>query len=134
MKPAQLKLSALSLLGFLAPLWWTWAVSQLAYAAYLAAGSPPRPTQFVLWASIYAPAFIVGLLTGAIVAFLGAPAPMKGWLVFFGSLVLSGVALALYWGEPVDYLAALFSSLGNWLFFVASVVLPAIAHVRRRAV
>ena len=134
METGRLKLGVIAVVGLLAPLWWTWAVSQLTYAIYLASGSPKRPTQFLLWASIYAPAFILGLVTGAIVGILSAAAPLKGWLVFFGSLVLGAIALGAFFGAPAEYLAALFSSPGNWFFFVGSMLWPGVAYVRKRAV
>ena len=134
MEPARLKLGVLAIVGLLAPLWWTWAVSQLTYAVYVASGSPKRPTQSLVWTSIYAPAFILGLLTGVMVAILGAPAPLKGWLTFFGSLVLGAILLGTYFGAPAEYLAALFSSPGSWFFFAGSVLWPGVAYVRKRAV
>jgi len=132
-KSAPIKLGAVAVFGLLAPLWWTWAASQLTYAVYLASGSPQRPTQSLLWASIYAPAFILGLFTGAIVAILGTPTPLKGWLAFFGSLVFGSIALGIYFGAPAENLAATFSSPGNWLFFAGSLLWPVVAYVRRRA-
>jgi len=133
MERAPLKLGVLGVVGLLAPLWWTWAVSQLTYAVYAATGSPKQASRSLLWTSIYAPAFILGLLTGAVVALLGAPNPLKGWFTFFGSLVLGSIVLAIYFGEPAEYFAALFGSPGNWFFFVGSVLWPGAAYVRRRA-
>jgi hypothetical protein len=129
----RLKLGVLGVVGMLAPLWWTWAVSQLTYAVYVASGSPKHASQALLWTSIYAPAFVLGLLTGAVVAVLGAPTPLKGWFTFFGSLVLGSIVLGIYFGEPAEYLAALFSSPGSWFFFVGSVLWPAVAYARTRA-
>ena len=130
---APIKLGVIAVAGLLAPLWWTWAATQLTYAVYLASGSPQRPTQSLLWASIYAPAFILGLLAGAIVAILSAPAPLRGWLAFFGSLVLGTIALGIYFGAPVEHFAATFSSPGNWFFLVGTLLWPGVAYARRRA-
>jgi hypothetical protein len=134
MEPARLKLGVVGIVGLLAPLWWTWAVSQLTYLIYVASGSPKRPTQSLLWASVYAPAFILGLVTGVVVALLSVAAPLKGWLVFFASLVLGAIVLGTFFGALAEYMTALFSSPGNWFFFAGSILWPGVAHVRKRAV
>jgi hypothetical protein len=134
MDPRRLKLGVVALVGFLAPLWWTWAVNQAAYAIHVAFGDPERPTKAMLWGSVYTPSFLLGLIGGVVAAVLSPSSPMKGWVAFFASLVVSGVLIGAYLGEPIEYLGALFGSIGNGLFFVGSLLWPVIAHVRKRAV
>ena len=134
MQAAPLKLSIVAVVGLLAPLWWTWAVSQTAHAIYVASGSPERPTRTLLWSSIYAPSFVLGFLAGIVAAILSSDSPLKGWAAFFVSLVVSSLVIGFYLGEPMQYLGSLFRSFGNALFFAGSLLWPAIAHARKRAV
>jgi len=134
MGAAHVKLSIIALTGLLAPLWWTLAVNQAAHAIYLAIGSPERPTRALLWGSVYAPSFVLGVVAGVVATVLSTSRPLMGWLAFFVSLVVSSVALGLYFGEPMQYLATFYGSIGNGLFFVGSLLWPAIAYARKRAV
>ena len=134
MHAARLKLSTAALLGLLAPVWWTLAVNQAGYAIYVAMGSPDRPTKLLLWASVYAPSFLLGLAAGVVAAVLSPSSPLKGWLAFFLALGVSLVGLGIYFDEPLEYLASSYGSVGNSLFFGGSLLWPAIAHVRSRAV
>jgi uncharacterized membrane protein YeaQ/YmgE (transglycosylase-associated protein family) len=134
MNSRRLKLGVAGLVGFLAPLWWTWVVNQAAYAIHVAIGNPDRPTKAMLWGSVYAPSFLLGLIAGVVAAVLSPGSPMKGWVAFFAGLVVSGALIGAYLGEPIAYLEALFVSTGNALFFVGSLLWPVIAHVRKRAV
>jgi hypothetical protein len=134
MHTAWLKLSAAALLGLLAPLWWTLAVNQAAYAIYVMIGSPEKPTKSLLWGSVYAPSFILGVAAGVVATLLSARSPLKGWAAFFLSLMVSSLALGIYFDEPVEYLRTFYKSVGNSLFFAGSLLWPAIAHARRRAV
>jgi len=134
MNAARLKLTVAALIGFLAPLWWTLAVNQAAYAIYIAVGSPEPPTKALLWGSVYAPSFVLGFIAGVVAAVLSPSSPLKGWFAFFFALLASSLVLGFYFGEPIEYLGSLYGSVGNGLFFAGSILWPAIAHVRRRAV
>lgn len=134
MYASRLKLSVVALVGFLAPLWWTWAGSQAAWVIYVAVGSPERPTKALLWGSVYAPSFLLGFAAGFVAAVLSSDSPLKGWGALFVSLVVSSLLIGFYLGEPVEYLGSLFGSLGNSLFFAGSLLWPGIGHVRKRAV
>jgi hypothetical protein len=132
---SRTKIVLLIALGLLAPLWWTWTASQLAFRIYIASGSPSRPGQGILWASLYVPAAVIGLMAGFIAAFLAAASPLKGWLIFAGSVLLGATVVGVFAGAaPWAYVASLFSSFGNALFWVGSIAWPLVAHVRGRAV
>jgi len=88
----------------------------------------------LLWGSVYAPSLVLGFVAGAIVAVLSAAAPLRGWLAFFGSLVVGSLLLGTFFGAPVEYLGSLFGSPGNWFFLAGSTLWPGIAHVRKSAV
>ena len=109
-------------------------MNQAAYAIHVAMGDPERPTKAMLWGSVYAPSFLLGLVAGVVAAVLSPGSPIKGWVAFFASLVVSSVLIGAYLGEPIAYLGTLFGSTGNALFFVGSLLWPVIAHVRKRAV
>jgi hypothetical protein len=122
-------------IGLLAPVWWTWAASQLTYRIYLASGSPSRPSQGLLWWSIFAPALALGLLAGIVTTLLSRASPLKGWVIFGGSLLLGAAAAALLAGAtPWAYLMSFFSTYGNLAFWVGSLIWPVAAYVRGRAV
>ncbi len=121
-------------LGLLAPLWWTWAVSQVAYAAYVASGGLEKPILPVQWSTVYGPSLFLGIVVGAAVTALSAPSSVKGWVLFIGSVALATVAIGVVFHAPVEQLRATFVGSGNWLFFAGSALVPGIFHVRRRAV
>jgi hypothetical protein len=128
-----LKFGGVFALGLLAPVWWTWAISKLTYAVYTWSGSPDRSTQSLLWTSIYVPSLVLGLVVGAIVVFALTEATLKGWLIFFGALLLCTLILGFVSGKPLEYMAGTFGSVGNWFFFVGSAVLPVVACAKKRA-
>src|SRR6266436_1779168 len=131
MNSARLKLSIVALVGFLAPLWWTLAVNQAAYAIYVAIGSPEPATRALLWGSVYVPSFLLGFVAGVVATVLSSGSPLKGWVVFFFALGISSFALGLYFGRPMEYLASFYGSVGNALFFGGSLLWPGIAHARK---
>jgi len=108
-------------------------VSKLTYVIYVWNGSPERATGTLLWSSIYVPSLALGLVAGAIVALVLTEAPLKGWLAFFGSLVLSALAFGAVLGAPSQYISSMFESVGNWFFFIGSVILPVAAWGKKRA-
>lgn len=130
----QLKLGIIGVVGLLAPMWWTWTISQATYAIYVASGSPERPTRTLLWASVYAPSLILGIAAGVAVGVLSATTPLKGWLIFIGALVVGSVLLGTLVGSPAEHLSSVFASVGNWLFLIGSMLWPLLAHARKRAV
>jgi hypothetical protein len=125
----------LILLGLLAPLWWTWAASQLAFRIYVAVGSPSHPSPALLWGSVYAPALVLGFVAGLVTTLLAPALPLKGWLIFCGSLLLGAAVVGLLTGATAwASLASLFASYGNLLFWGGSIVWPLLSHVRARDV
>jgi hypothetical protein len=135
MESARLKLGIVAVLGLLAPVWWTWGVSQLAHGVYLASGSPERPTRLLMWTSVYVPSLVLGLAAGFVASSLSRASAMKGWLIFIGSLAIGTVALAVLLGAgPLEYLESIYAPVGNWFFFGGSLLWPVIAQVRKRAV
>jgi hypothetical protein len=132
-QPAWLKLSIVAAGGLMAPLWWTWAVSQLTYLLHLATG-PERPSKAMFYAMVFGSSFAIGIAAGVLIAFLTRPNSMKGWIVFFAAMVLSSLSLGLFFGAPVEALGALFGFGGSWFFFGGSILGPAITEVRKRAV
>src|SRR5882762_9706350 len=99
MNAARLELTVAALIGFLAPLWWTLAVNQAAYAIYIAVGSPEPPTKALLWGSVYAPSFVLGFIAGVVAAVLSPSSPLKGRFAFFFALLASSLVLGFYFGE-----------------------------------
>jgi len=134
MKRSWQKLGAVSAVGLAAPLWWTWAVSQLSYAVYLASGSPERPSRAFFLASLYGSSFVIGLVAGVVITVLSAPIPMKGWLLFVGSVLVGSLAAGAFFGDPLGPVGSLVASPGTWCFFVGAALAPLIAYVRKRAV
>ena len=129
---ARLKLGIVGVFGLLTPVWWTWSVGQLAYGIYLASGAV-RPSRTLLWASIYAPSLVLGLVAGFIVASLSSVTPLRGWITFIGSLVIGASVLAvLFEAGLLESLESLVSTVGNWLFLGGTAVFPVIAYVRRK--
>jgi uncharacterized membrane protein YeaQ/YmgE (transglycosylase-associated protein family) len=126
------KLRLVVLLGLLAPIWWTWSVGQLTFAIYTASGSPLRPTLSLLWASVYAPSFVLGFVAGFAAAQLSQESPMKGWVIFCVSLLVGAAFQSVLTGAALwDCLAAFFGSYGNVFFWVGSLLWPAAASWRR---
>ena len=134
MQTSQIKLGIVGVAGLLAPLWWTWSVSQLTYLIHVASGSAEQPSRALFVASVYGSSLVVGLAAGAIIAILAASVPLKGWLVFFGLLVVSSLALGIFFGALAEVLGSFFGSIGNWFFFSGSLLLPLVVQVRQRAV
>ena len=133
MGSSRLRLGGVLALGLLAPIWWTFAVSKFTYVVYVWNGSPERATSTLLWTSIYVPSFALGLVAGAIVALALAEAPLKGWLAFFGSLMLGTLVLGAVLGAPSEYISSMFESVGNWFFFIGSAILPVAVWGKKRA-
>jgi hypothetical protein len=119
------------LLGLLAPLWWTWSVSQLSYGIYVASGSPSRPSLRLVWASVYAPSFVIGLVAGFATALLSKEFPLKAWVVFCGSLLVGAAVQSVLVGVALwDSLTAFFGSYENLFFWAGSLVWPIVLHAR----
>ena len=108
-------------------------MSNLTYLIYVWSGAPERATRTLLWTSIYLPSFALGLIAGAVVTLLLTQAPLKGWLAFFGSLVLGALVLGAVLGTPTEYIGYSFESVGNWFFFIGSAILPVAVWGRKRA-
>jgi hypothetical protein len=123
------KLLSSAVAGLLAPLWWTWSISQLSQLIYLASGAP-SPSMGLVWTSIYIPSFFLGLLTGAAVAGSSAPYALQGWLAFMSSLVLSSFIFDQAFSAPIEHFQTLFASIGNDLFFAGSLAIPGAIYIR----
>ena len=121
------------IIGLLAPVWWTFVVSNLSYLAYVWSGSPERATRTLFWTSIYLPGFLLGLATGVVVSIVVRPGPVKGWLAFFGSLMIGAAIVATLVGTPIEYISNMFKSVGNWCFFIGSLLIPVLFEAQRRA-
>jgi hypothetical protein len=125
------KLRLVVLLGLLAPLWWTWSLSRLTYGIYVASGSPSRPTLRLVWASVYAPSFVIGLAAGFATALLSKESPLRGWVIFCGALLVGAAVQSVLVGVALwDCLAAFFGSYGNLFFWAGSLVWPIVLHMR----
>jgi hypothetical protein len=108
------KLRVVVLLGLLAPVWWTWSVSQLTYGIRL-----------------YALSFVIGLAAGFATALLSKEAPLKGWVIFCGSLLVGAAVQSVLTGVALWVcLAAFFGSYGNLFFWAGSLVWPIYLHAR----
>jgi hypothetical protein len=130
--PSRSRLALLVAIGLSAPLWWTWIISQAGYRIYLLCGSPTHPSHALLWLSVYAPSLLLGLAAGSIATQLLRASPLKGWVIFCGSLLLGAfVEAALTQVQLSESLASLFSGFGNLCFWVGSLVWPATNHFRK---
>jgi hypothetical protein len=127
----KLRIAIVVVAGLLAPLWWSWAVSNLAYAFYIAAGAPKAPSAIFSHASVVIPSMAIGLIAGTGVAYLSSSRPIACWLVFWISVLSSMALIELISGDSIIALVELFHSPGNLAFLIASVVVPAYAHSRR---
>jgi hypothetical protein len=128
------KLRLIVLLGLLAPVWWTWIAGRLTYGIYAANGSPSRPSLGLLLSSVYAPALVLGVLTGIAVTLLSKESPLKGWIIFCASLVVGAAFESVLTNAGLwDCLIALFGSYENLVFWIGSLIWPISAHVRGRA-
>ena len=127
MGSARLRLAAVAVLGLSAPLWWTWVVSNLAYGLYLGSGSPERPGQAFRWFLMLFPSLVLGAIAGVVVALLLRSAPMKGWLVFVGCLLVGSAVSGLLAGSG---LAVLLTSPGSWAFLAGSIAVPLVVRLR----
>ena len=125
------RLIAAGLLGLLAPLWWTWSVSGISYFTYLALGSPGAVNRFQTWAIVHPASLIVGLATGLVLALLCREKPVSALLVFNASLLIAALALGILLVTPSAYLAMIYLSWGNALFFVGMVIVPVTVQLRR---
>jgi len=127
----MLKKGVVFLFGLLTPWWETWAISQLAFAvSVLSDSSAAGPA--MLWMAIYLPSLVLGLVAGVIVVVTIAEAPLKGWLVFLGALVLGVLGMAAYAGAPVRVIAETLKAAGNWFFVLGSVVVPVLMVAMKR--
>jgi hypothetical protein len=130
--PSRTRLALLVALGLSGSLWWTWLVGQAGYRVYLVSGSPNHPSHALVWWSIFLPSLLLGLAAGIVVALLIRASPLKGWLLFWGMLLLGAVVLSRV--PPWSYPATMFSSVGNWIFLAGSLVWPATNHIRKRGI
>lgn len=132
MDTSWLRLGTVGALGLTAPLWWTWAVGQMIYAAYILAGSPRRPSASFLVISQVVPSALIGAAAGAIVALLAPRSPMKAWLLFIGALLCGMAAYGVIADEGPEFVAVLVQTSGNIAFLVTTITAPLILHFRNR--
>ena len=127
------KLRLIVLLGLLATIWWPWCMSQLTYAIYVTLASPSRPSVGLLWASVYAPALVLGFIAGLAASTLCKESPLKGWVIFSVSLLVGAAFQSVLTGAAMsDCVLAYFGSMGNLFFWIGSMVCPVVAQLRRR--
>jgi hypothetical protein len=112
-----------ALLGLLAPLWWTWSISQLHYQIFLLFGSPDRPSQVYAWSAILAIPLVLGFAVGAIIYLLMRQSSMHGWSIFWTSLVIGSAIFGLVFGIPYT-IFGLLTSPGTWSFAAGSAASP----------
>jgi hypothetical protein len=127
--PSRTRLALLVAFGLSASLWSTWIAGQAAYRIYLVSGSPTHPSRTLVWWSVFVPSVLLGLAAGIGVTLLLRASPFKGWILFWGSLLIGAVVLTRV--PPWTYLATTFSSFGNWVFWAGSLIWPATNHLRQ---
>ena len=132
MKTTLWKWVVILIFGFSAPLWWTWSISNLTYAIYVASGSPAKPTTWLLWYSIYAPSFLLGIVAGFAVFLLCKPQLIKGWLLFICTLAITTIVNGIILEAPIEQLRLTFATIGNLFFFAGTIIVPG-ASVFRQA-
>lgn len=120
MSTTLLRNLAIFLLGLSAPLWWTFTVSYMINGVFQLASSTERPTTFFMWLSILVPSVMLGLVTGYVIARLSADSFLKGWGLFFATLLLSS---SIAGGSIVSTLQ-LFRSPGDIAFLLATAAFP----------
>lgn len=120
----KLKTSIVIGMGLLAPLWWTWSISNLIYAFYVAAGGPTNPHPAFMHASLFLPSLLLGLAIGLLVASLSPNHPIGSWLLFWVALLASTVVLDFVFNESALAIIELFRSPSNFSFLIASILLP----------
>ena len=130
MRRHRIRLAVLAAAGFTAPVWWSWAASQLTYAIFHLSGAPDHPTRSLVWTSIYAPAIALGIATGVVVVVVLSEAPLRGWVFFICGLLVSSVLMGVANETLLGYLATMVSSVGNLLFLAGTALAPAIAQGR----
>lgn len=119
-----LRIMAISAIGFLAPLWWAWAVSNMTYGFYLLGGSPEHPSKVFAWSSILLPSALLGLATGTILSLICPKFWLGGWALLWVSLLFSTIAFGLANDIPTAGVSQLFGSFGNAAFLAGSLAAP----------
>ncbi len=127
------RLSTVVGIGLLAPLWWTWSISKLVYAFYIAAGSPATPSATFISASLLLPSLALGLAIGALIANLSSNEPGRLWWLFWASTLVSATLLDLTFNQSASAVIELFRSPSNCAFLIASSAQPLYKHGRAYA-
>ena len=130
MNAPLIRISAIFLLGLLAPFWWSYAASNLIFGIFHIAGNPERPPASFAWASILVPNIALGLLTGYVLSRLSVSSPFKGLCIFWAALFGGALISALVTGDSIASLPQAFISPGNFSFLLATVTLPLIMTLR----
>jgi len=125
------RISVIVILGLIAPLWWTWAVSHLIYGFFLLGGASEHPSTIFAWTSILLPSIFLGLAVGAAIFLLVPRFMLRGWALFWVSLMVGSFAFGLAAGNFAA-VGELFRSVGTLAFLVGSLVVPLIMSVRGR--
>jgi hypothetical protein len=126
---SRTRLALLVVFGLSASLWWTWIASQAAYRIYLAGGSPTHVSPALVWWSVFVPSLLFGIAAGLVVTLIFRASPLTGWMLFWGSLLVGAVAITQI--PPWTYLATMFSSFGNCMFFAGSLIWPVTSRLRK---
>lgn len=128
----RFQLLIVGVLGFLAPIWWTWSVNQLHYQVYVLSGSPERPSQFYAWFTILAIPFSLGLMAGMAIYFLARQSLFQGWAIFWTLFLIGSALFSLIFGAA-NTIAGLFMSPGTWSFALGTAAIPLIwGHYAKR--
>lgn len=127
-----IRIITIAVTGLLAPLWWTWAVSNLIYGFFLLGGSPEHPSNIFAWSSILLPSFLLGLVTGAILLLLCPTFLLRGWVLFWPALLVTTIIFGLVNEIPSVGVSQLFGSSGNIAFLLASLLVPLSFSLRSR--
>lgn len=126
------RIVTIAIIGLSAPLWWTWAISNLIYGFFLLGGSPEHPSEIFAWSSILLPSSLLGLATGAVLFPLCPDFMFRGWALFWAALLLSTVIFGLATDMFPSGISQLFSSPGNIAFLLSSLIVPLSFSLRGR--
>ena len=124
MSHAHIRIITIAVIGLLAPLWWTWAVSNLIYGFFLLGGSPEHPSNTFAWLSILLPSVLLGLATGAILLPLCPTFLLRGWVLFWAALLLTTIIFGLVNDTTTAGISQLFGGSSNIAFLLSSLIVP----------
>jgi len=119
-RPARL--SAIIVLGLLAPFWWGLSAPRLTIELSRFGGS----------VAVFVPNILLGLVAGFILTRLASTFPLKGWVLFWAALVGAIVAPELFFTDGAVSISQIFFSPGNVAFMLATLAFPLYFFLRGR--